>query len=101
MMKLYAVRDIKADCYTALHPCANDAIAKRSFLEACNDPNSQLVRYPEDYQLYLVGSWEPNSAELKGLPAPKFIASALEVMVAAREAREKLQPSLPNLEVKA
>lgn len=101
MMKLYAVRDVKADSFTALHPCANDAIARRSFMEAALDPRSELAKYPEDYQLYCVGAWEPNSGELTSEKTPKFICTAFEVIQVARDARKKHEPELPvHAEVK-
>lgn len=95
MMKLFAVRDVKADAYTALHPCANEAIARRSFMEAAQDTRSELAKYPEDYQLYLVGTWDPSSGEILGERTPKFICSAIEVLNAARAARLKSEPELP------
>lgn len=32
--------------------------AKRSFRDACGDPKMEFSRHPEDYTLWLLGSWD-------------------------------------------
>lgn len=96
MMKLYVVRDVKADCFGAPMSIATEGLARRSFLEACLDQRSELSKYPEDYMLYQVGSYDPNSGSLSVLfPAPLFIVSASAVVAQAKEARLKVEPELP------
>lgn len=84
-MNIYALRDVKADTYIALHTVQSDVLAQRSLTEALANPNSDLARYPEDYQLYQLGEWDSNSGEIKGLRTPRFICSAIELARAARE----------------
>lgn len=77
MMKLYAVRDVKADSFGAPMSIATEGLARRSFLEACLNPQSDLNKYPSDYMLFEVGSYEPNTGTITPChPAPKFIISA-------------------------
>lgn len=96
MMKLYAVRDVKADAFGAPMSIATEGLARRSFLEACMDQRSDLCKYPNDYMLYELGSYDPNSGEVKAhLPSPIFIASAAAVVEQARVEREKFEPELP------
>jgi len=78
MLKLFAVRDVKGDSFAAPMAIPTVGIAKRSFLESCADKGSPFGRYPEDYQLYQVGEYEPNSGLLKALPNPLFVMSAVE-----------------------
>lgn len=75
MTKLYAVRDVKADAFSSLMPIATEGLAIRSFAEACKDRNSDLNKYPEDYMLYEIGTWEANTGAVSSC-LPKFIASA-------------------------
>lgn len=84
-MNIYALRDVKADTYIALHTVQSDVLAQRSLTEALANPNSDLARYPEDYQLYQLGEWDSNSGEIKGLRTPRFICSAIELARTARE----------------
>lgn len=84
-MNLYAIRDVKADTYSVLHPAPSDVIAQRSLTAGAMEPGSALATYPEDYQLYQLGEWEPNSGEIKGLRAPRFVCSVLELVRAARQ----------------
>jgi len=78
-MKLYAVRDVKADAFGAPMSIATEGLARRSFIEACSDPRSDLAKYPTDYQLYELGQYDPNSGLLVAAsPTPKYIMSATE-----------------------
>lgn len=84
-MNLYAIRDVKADTYIALHPMQSDVLAQRGLTEALANPQSDLSRYPEDFQLYQLGEWDSNSGELKSLRAPRFVCSVVELAAAARD----------------
>lgn len=78
-MKLFAVRDVKADAFGAPMSIATEGLARRSFLEACHNPQSELAKYPTDYQLYQLGEYDPNSGLLSACtPTPKYIMSAVE-----------------------
>lgn len=83
-MKLYAVRDVKADAFGAPMSIATKGLALRSFSDACLQPNSELGRYPEDYMLYELGSYEPNSGKIDANALPVFLASATDVIAKAR-----------------
>lgn len=96
-MKLYAIRDVKADAFSAVHPCATEGVAKRSFAEACFDSKTDLAKYPEDYTLYQIGEFDATSGEILGLPTPKFLCSAVEVIQSSRDARLKVEPLLPEI----
>jgi len=80
MMKLFAVRDVKSDSFGAPMSIISTGIALRGFTETVANPESNLNRYPEDYTLYEVGTYDPSSGMLTSLhPAPQLIASAVSV----------------------
>lgn len=85
MLNLYAIKDVKADTFIALHPMQSDILAQRGLTEALGNQQSDLSRYPEDFQLYQVGEWDSNSAELKSLRTPRFVCSVFELAQAVRE----------------
>lgn len=57
-MNLYAVYDKAAELYTGLIEDQNDATAIRSFLHACQDPQTSLAIKPSDYALYCLGTYD-------------------------------------------
>lgn len=79
-MLLFVVRDVKADAYGAPMSVATKGLALRSFTEACLDPRSEMNKYPEDYMLYVIGQYEPNTGCISPFPVPEFVASASEVI---------------------
>lgn len=58
MKKLYAVRDIKAKSYGPVGGYAHEAVAVREFQLQCNNPESFLNKYPEDFELVCVGEFD-------------------------------------------
>lgn len=56
-MKLYSIRDLKADAFAAPWVAANDYVAVRMVMDSMDDGKSMLSRHPEDYELWQVGDW--------------------------------------------
>ena len=52
-----AVYDRVGDIHHPMFTVINDAIAIRSFVNAINDPNSDLSKDPDDYELVCLGVW--------------------------------------------
>lgn len=88
MLRVYAVRDVKADAFGSLIVCPTKGLALRAFADACADQRSPMAQYPEDYNLYELGTFEPNSGELVGHKVPVHVASASSVVETLREARK-------------
>lgn len=81
MMKLFAVRDVKADAFGSPMSISTKGLAIRSFRDACAAPASELARFPEDYMLYELGEYEPNSGKIIPHAIPEFVAAATEMVV--------------------
>lgn len=71
---LYSVFDEKANTYNAPFPLSTDGLAIRSFLQACKDPQTDLAKYPGDYKLYCVGSFDFESGEFTSVIPPRYLA---------------------------
>lgn len=83
MKQLYAVFDRKAKAYGPIMGYAHDAVAVRDFSTACQDEQSNLCRFPEDFELHDVGIFEDSdSAEPVHGSAPRVVitASAVKAM---------------------
>lgn len=78
MVKLIcAVRDIAADVYSNPFVALNRNTAMRDFSHACRDENSQLFKNPEDFQLYVLGSFEDDTGVIVGV-APELVCNATQ-----------------------
>lgn len=94
--KLYAIRDVKADAFVSLMDIATEGLARRTFVESCMNPKSDLSRYPADYMLYEMGEYDLNSGLVTALlPTPKLIMTASAAVAMARAEMDKHQPALP------
>jgi len=72
MIGIYSIFDKKALSYSAPFFVPNELVAMRSVGSAVADKSSLLGQYPEDYDLYEVGSWDDQAGAVipKG---PKFL----------------------------
>lgn len=61
MKRLYAIFDKKAKSYGPIFGVPHDAVAIREFGAAVESPNSVLAKYPEDFELHVVGSFFDDS----------------------------------------
>lgn len=95
MLKVFAVRDVKADAYDDfLIVCPTVGLAKRSFMEAVAAPNSRLAKYVNDFMLYELGEFDPNSGSIKGLSVPVFIMSAVDAHSALKSEVREVAPEV-------
>lgn len=71
---VYAVFDSKAQAFNNLFTLPNDAVAERSFCEACKDERTDLAKYPGDFTLYRVATFDIESAVFEGVVPPALVA---------------------------
>lgn len=77
MKLLYCIRDVKSKFFSPIMTYAHDAVAIREFALQASDAQSMLARFPDDYELLQVGSFEEDQPEpLLGLDHPRFVISA-------------------------
>lgn len=73
---LFSIHDQKAEIFMTPFVAPNAATAKRSFAHAANDPNSDICRFPGDFTLFELGSFNGDTAELTPLKTPKNLGLA-------------------------
>lgn len=61
--KIFTVYDCKAQNYLQPFFCRSTGEAVRSFTEIANDPKSQIGKYPVDFTLFELGSFDDNTAD--------------------------------------
>lgn len=55
--RVYSIYDIKSETYSPPFLQKNDIEAKRSFQEIANDKNTMVSKYPEDFTLCSIGTF--------------------------------------------
>lgn len=76
MIELCSVFDQAARRYLDPFPAPTLEFAIRGFKEACQTDGHQFAKYPEDYVLYHVGSFDPEQGIIYPSKATHKIANA-------------------------
>lgn len=94
MMNVYAVKDIKSQLFNNPFIQKSDGVAIRSFATACEDTNTDLNKYPSDFSLYHIGTYDPESGKItqedikQVANASEFVPDEMRIAAKAKEIRE-------------
>lgn len=78
LQNIYAVRDEKVQSFLKPFFIQTNGAAIRAFQDASRDPKTALYAHPEDYVLYLVGTFDDESAVFTSVSPVQFLARASE-----------------------
>ena len=80
-IELYSVKDVKANRFTGVVMFPSEAVAIRAFTTAVNqgDSGTLLKEYPEDAQIFRVGTFDDESGVITGETV--FIKNATELII--------------------
>lgn len=81
ILQIFTVYDQKAESYLPPFYDKTKGSAIRSFSETVNTPDHQFNKYPEDFTLFLLGSYDDQHAEITTLPAKESLGLALEFII--------------------
>lgn len=77
-LKVFSIFDEKALVFrTPIFMCQTGQVV-RAFDSLVNDKQSEINRYPADFKLYEMGTFDDNSGLLVSLPQPKYVCAALD-----------------------
>jgi len=71
--QVFSVRDSKGELFAAPFCMSNVALAIRKVSEFVNNPGSELSKYPGDFTLYHIGTFDEVSGVLTALSPVKLI----------------------------
>lgn len=77
-MKVLTVYDSKAEAYLPPFYMRTTAEAIRAFEATCNDTESNMSRYPEDYTLFEIGDWDDDKGNITMYETKKSLGLAIE-----------------------
>lgn len=75
---LCTVLDSKSAIYSAPFSSINRQTAMRDFAHAAQEPNSQMAKFPEDFRLYALGSFDDNTGQITMFDSPEYLIAALD-----------------------
>lgn len=73
---VYSVFDSKAAVYGTPFFMPNDNMAIRAFSDLVNGPENMISKHPEDFSLFVVGTFDDQLAKLEGRIAPLNLVTA-------------------------
>jgi len=80
MMRLFAIRDEKAKAFTALVTDRNSAQAERNFKTAVKNPETDYAKYPEDFTLYEMGTYDQDTGQITPHSSPLIVCHATSLL---------------------
>lgn len=78
LLKIFTVYDSKVESYMNPFFCKSVGEALRSFQEIANDKNHQIGKYPADFTLFEIGTYNDENGRIEMFDALKSIGLALE-----------------------
>lgn len=99
ILKAFAVYDVKAEVYGRPFFLATKGLAIRSFADAAQDKNLDIGKYPSDYTLFEIGTFDDSCGMLKPLDANVPLGTALEYLREQPEWREQMPESGQGIHV--
>lgn len=75
---VYSVLDVGTSHYHSPYVARNDVEARRIFESLGSKGDSLLVKYPEDYQLFRIGSFDDSDGALEG-QTPRLACKGVDV----------------------
>lgn len=79
-LKMYSVRDAKADVFNTPFFNQTHGEAERNFKKLVNDPKSTVNQFPDDFDLYYLGEYNDNKGTTDSLDSPQHITKAVQVL---------------------
>ena len=81
MKSLYVIYDSKMEHYTDPTYFRNDDVALRSLVDLLSEGDSQYARHPEDFALFRIGNYNPDTAQVDPLGTHVCVARRHEITV--------------------
>ena len=78
LMSVFAIYDSGISTWTPPLFVRNKGEIMRWFMDSVNDPQSRLAKYPADYTLFELGTWDDDKCSFNLLKTPDRIGTALE-----------------------
>lgn len=79
MKQVYAIKDEKGDYFNQPFFNHTHGEAERNFDVLVNDKQSTINKYPQDYTLHHIGTYDDRTGLITGLAKPQMIINAAQL----------------------
>lgn len=79
LQEIFTIRDSKAGSFGIPFYSPTPGTAERQVRELTNDPQSLVCKYPEDYDLYKIGTYNQLTGKIENLDSPQHICKAISL----------------------
>ncbi len=80
VLKMFCLYDRKSEIHQPPMFCHNTGHALRVFASYCNRPDQMLSQYPEDFQLFEIGTFDDQTAVVEKLDKPHLVCTVTELI---------------------
>jgi len=80
LLRVYSIRDAKAEVYNQPWFAKTHGEAERNFTQLTRDQKSQVSQFPEDYDLYYLGTYDDQTGMVESLGTPQHMIKAIAVV---------------------
>ncbi len=87
ILKIFTIHDSKAGAFLPPFYLPQQGMAIRTFGDCVNDGKHEFSKHPEDYTLFLLGTFDDNTAKTKA-KTPESIGNGLEFLVDEGDPRQ-------------
>lgn len=92
-IKVYAVYDSKTKVYAQPNFLINRGAAMRAWKDACNDPQTQFFKHPEDFTMFELGTWDDETGQFEMDQVPFSLGTAIQYKDQSILRSPSIQPS--------
>ena len=78
--RLYAIYDLKSMSYDKPFSAPNHGSAIRAVRSAMRDPNSSLVLFPADFQIFCIGGFDHGTGVVTAVTPVELVAQVLALV---------------------
>lgn len=78
VLRMYSVRDSKGEIFNVPFFKKTHGEAERDFHMLANDEKGLVSKFPDDYDLYFIGSYDDQSGKVEALDTPQHILKAVQ-----------------------
>lgn len=78
-LKAFSIRDAKGEVFHPPFYKHTHGEAERDFHQTTKDEKSMVNKYPEDYDLYFLGTYDDQTGLFKSLDTPQHIVKAVQL----------------------
>lgn len=93
---IFTVHDSKAEQAPDLYTSTTQATGLRRFKATCDNPESDFYKFPGDYTLFELGTWDQKTLKIEEYKTPIHHGLALQFKEAERPFVSALPPRPPD-----